>query len=61
MVGAIAAALADGRPLDEAVVLGAAAGAANFLHAGLGTGDRASIERLAERVRVEPYPAGNGG
>lgn len=61
MMGAIAAALADGRPLDEAVVLGAAAGAANFLHAGLGTGDRASIERLAERVRVEPYPAGNGG
>ena len=61
MMGAIAAVLAAGRPLEEAVVLGAAAGAANFLHAGLGTGDRATIERLAERVRIEPYPALNGG
>jgi len=51
----------QGRPLEEAVVLGAAAGAANFLHAGMGTGDRASIERLAERVRIEAYPAPNGG
>ncbi len=61
MMGAIAAALAAGDPLERAVVLGAAAGAVNFLHAGLGTGDRASVERLAERVRIEPYPAANGG
>jgi 1-phosphofructokinase len=57
MMGGIAAALADGRPLDEAVVLGAGAGAANFLHAGLGTGERATVERLAALVRLEPYPA----
>lgn len=57
MMGAVAAALADGRPLDEAVVLGAGAGAANFLHAGLGSGDRDTVERLAALVRLEPYPA----
>ena len=56
MMGAIAAVLAAGRPLEEAIVLGAAAGAANFLHAGLGTGDRDTVERLARRVRVVPYP-----
>jgi len=56
MMGAIAAALAAGSPLAEAVVTGAGAGAANFLHAGLGTGDRATVERLAALVRVEPYP-----
>ncbi len=61
MMGAIAAVLAAGRPLEEAIVLGAAAGAANFLHAGLGTGDRATIESLAARVRIAPYPAANGG
>lgn len=58
MMGAISAAVANGRPLAEAVVLGTAAGAANFLHAGLGSGDRASVERLAAQVRVGPYPAG---
>ena len=46
------------RPLAEAVVLGTAAGAANFLHAGLGSGDRASVERLAAQAQVGPYPAG---
>ncbi|MCU0312808.1 MAG: PfkB family carbohydrate kinase [Solirubrobacteraceae bacterium] len=56
MMGAIAAALAAGRPLAEAVVTGAGAGAANFLHAGLGTGDRATVERLAALVRVADYP-----
>ena len=40
MMGAIAAALARGLPLREALVLGAAAGAANFLRHGLGTGTR---------------------
>jgi 1-phosphofructokinase len=57
MMGAIAAALAAGRPLDEAVVTGSGAGAANFLHAGLGTGDRATVERLAALVRITDYPA----
>jgi len=57
MMGAIAAALAAGRSHRDAVVLGAAAGASNFLHAGLGTGERATIEALVPQVRLEPYPA----
>ena len=57
MMGAIAAALAGGQPLREAIVLGTAAGASNFLHAGLGTGERATIEALVPHVRIEPYPA----
>lgn len=56
MMGALAASLAQGRPLEDAIVLGAAAGAANFLHAGLGTGERATIEGLVPRVRLEPFP-----
>ena len=56
MMGAIAAMLAEGRPLEEAIVVGAAAGAANFLQAGLGTGDRDTVERLARRVEIAPYP-----
>ncbi len=56
MMGALAAALAAGRALEDAIVLGAAAGAANFLHAGLGTGERATVEGLVPRVRLEPYP-----
>jgi 1-phosphofructokinase len=58
MMGAIAAATAAGAPLAEAIVLGTAAGAANFLHAGLGSGDRSSVQRLAGQVQVAPYPAG---
>ena len=57
MMGAIAAAVAGGRSLRDAIVLGAAAGASNFLHAGLGTGDRATVDALVPRVRIEPYPA----
>jgi len=56
MMGALAAALAQGRSPREAIVLGAAAGAANFLHAGLGTGERATIEGLVPRVSLEPFP-----
>ena len=57
MMGAIAAQLAAGHPLEQAIVMGAGAGAANFLHAGLGTGERSTVEELAGRVRIEPYPA----
>jgi 1-phosphofructokinase len=52
MMGAIAAAWARGLPLREAIVLGAAAGSANFLRRGLGTGRREIVERLARRVTV---------
>jgi 1-phosphofructokinase len=56
MMGAIAAQLAVGRSLQDAIVMGAGAGAANFLHAGLGTGERATVEELAGHVRIAPYP-----
>jgi 1-phosphofructokinase len=54
MMGALAAAWARGLPPREALVLGAAAGAANFLRRGLGTGRREVVEQLAERVIVRP-------
>ena len=52
MMGAIAAAGARGRAVREALVLGAAAGAANFLRHGLGSGSRQVVEELVPRVRV---------
>jgi 1-phosphofructokinase len=54
MMGAVAAAWANGAPLPEALRLGAAAGAANFLRHGLGTGARPVVEQLAARVRLRP-------
>lgn len=50
MVGAMAAMLAQGKALEEALRWGAAAGAANFLRHGLGTGSRTVVEDLLERV-----------
>jgi 1-phosphofructokinase len=58
MVGAMAASLAAGRPWDEVVRVGAAAGAANFLRHGLGTGQRAVVEQLLARVQLTPYGVG---
>jgi 1-phosphofructokinase len=52
MMGAIAAALAQGRELPDAMVLGAGAGAVNFLHHGLGTGSRREVEELAREVEL---------
>jgi 1-phosphofructokinase len=57
MMGAIAAAWAREIPLSEAVVLGAAAGSANFLRAGLGTGHREVVEQLARHVTVRALHA----
>ena len=54
MTGALAAALAAGIEWERALVLGAAAGAANFLRHGLGSGARAVVEQLAERVELRP-------
>ncbi|HSD23984.1 MAG TPA: PfkB family carbohydrate kinase, partial [Solirubrobacterales bacterium] len=50
MMGAISAALADGGALPDALVTGAAAGAVNFLHHGLGTGSRREVEELVGEV-----------
>ncbi len=52
MMGAIAAALAWGEGLHEALILGAAAGAVNFLRHGLGTGSRREVEELARQVEL---------
>ena len=49
MMGAIAALLAAGRELPDALVVGAAAGAVNFLHHGLGTRVRAVRSRSSPR------------
>ena len=61
MTGAIAAGWARGLSLRDALVLGAAAGAGNFLRHGLGSGRRNAIEELAQRVAVRPYDAGPAG
>ena len=52
MMGALAARLAQGDPLEQALVSGAAAGAANFLRHGLGNASRAVVDVLAGDVRV---------
>jgi 1-phosphofructokinase len=54
MVGALAAALARGMEFEEALRVGAAAGAANFLRHGLGTGSRDVISDLLPRVELRP-------
>ncbi len=50
----VAAGLARGRSLEEAVRIGAAAGGLNVTRRGLGSGSREEIERLAEHVSVHP-------
>lgn len=52
MVGAMAAMLAQGLSLEESLRWGAAAGAANFLRHGLGTGARTVVEDLLTRVEL---------
>ena len=57
MMGALAAAWARGESFERALVLGAAAGAANFLRRGVGHASREVVERLAETVTLEPCPS----
>jgi 1-phosphofructokinase len=54
MMGGVAAARARGEEWEQALVLGAAAGAVNFLRHGLGTGSRPTVEEIAERVELRP-------
>jgi 1-phosphofructokinase len=56
MMGALAAAWARGESFERAVVLGSAAGAANFLRRGIGHASREVVEQLAEAVKLEPWP-----
>jgi 1-phosphofructokinase len=52
MMGAIAARWASGQPWRDSLTVGAAAGAANFLRHGLGTGSRSVIEELVGQVEL---------
>ena len=57
MMGALAAAWAQGASFEDAVVTGAAASAATFLRQGLGSAARDVVEELRGSVRVEPFEA----
>jgi 1-phosphofructokinase len=54
MMGALAASMAQGLEWEETLRTAAAAGAANFLRRGLGSGSRSVIEDLARRVELRP-------
>ena len=54
MMGGLSAAWAEGRDWQTSLRRGAAAGAANFLRHGLGTGSRAVVEELVGDVRLRP-------
>ena len=56
MMGAMSAVLGSGADWREAVVTGAAAGAANFLRHGLGTGSREIVDQLASSLELRPAP-----
>ncbi len=56
MMGALTAAWARGETFERSVILGAAAGAANFLRHGLGSASREVVERLVESVALAPWP-----
>lgn len=55
MTAGIVAALASGRPLRQALQIGAACGALNVVRHGLGTGGARAVETLAARVEVRPW------
>ena len=61
MMGAIAAGWTRGMSLRDALVLGAAAGSGNFLRHGLGTGKRAVVEELTQRIAIRPLDPGLSG
>jgi 1-phosphofructokinase len=52
MVAALTVALAEGRDLDDALRMGAAAGVLNATRRGLGTGTRAEIEQIARAISL---------
>jgi 1-phosphofructokinase len=54
MFGALAASWAQGSSFEQALRVGAAAGAANYLRRGLGTSSRAVIEGMLDGVVLEP-------
>jgi 1-phosphofructokinase len=54
MMGGLAACMARGIDWEEMLRTGAAAGAANFLRSGLGSGSRQVVEDLASKVDLRP-------
>jgi 1-phosphofructokinase len=58
MMGALAGAWARGESFERALMLGAAAGAANFLRRGLGHASREVVEELAAAVTLAPWDGG---
>ena len=54
MTAGIAAAFAQGKDMDDALRLGAAAGALNVTRHGLGSGSGDAVRTLAERVEIKP-------
>jgi 1-phosphofructokinase len=54
MMGATAAAWAAGKSPLDAIVLGAAAGAVNYMRRGLGTGRRAAVEEMTRQISARP-------
>ncbi|WP_395309168.1 PfkB family carbohydrate kinase [Mycobacterium sp. AMU20-3851] len=55
MTAGMVAALAGGRPIREALQVGAACGALNVVRHGLGTGGARAVDTLAERVELRPW------
>jgi 1-phosphofructokinase len=60
MMGALAACTAAGLDWEETLRTSAAAGAANFLRAGLGSGSHEVVEDLARKVELRPVEARPG-
>ncbi len=60
MMGALVAGCALGETFERAVVLGAAAGAANFLRRGLGHASREVVQQLTNTVSLEPWSTTQG-
>ncbi|EMY32678.1 fructose-1-phosphate kinase/fructose-6-phosphate kinase [Arthrobacter crystallopoietes BAB-32] len=58
LTAGVAAALAAGKPIHDAVILGTAAGALNVTRHGLGTGDADTIEQLTRLVKIMPFQGG---
>jgi 1-phosphofructokinase len=54
MMGALAASMAAGLSWEDTLRTGAAAGAANFLRHGLGSGARGVVEELFAKVELRP-------
>jgi 1-phosphofructokinase len=60
MTAGVVAALARGRPLREALQVGAACGALNVVRHGLGTGGARAVDTIAERVELRAWQPSRG-